>query len=367
MDTHPVPKNVLTVEFKLFGALTVKQFMKILGGCIVALIVFALKIHPLIGFPIMIASVAYGVAAAFMPSFEVKLSGIIKALFISPRYVWKKEANTPEPLNDEEIRPTTKSPGHTTSVKQTTDELDASLDRIIGGKLTRAGVPQDPETVQARNLDRVYAELYGSGAPVTPPAAPRLGAQVSTTPANLAAAVNAGPTVPVGGSMQTKIQPVNNQSPRPANMDRLAPVPAKNDMTKEDADHLLALQEQLKGTTDGDQRQQIMAEINETYSNIGMSIRPNLPEVASTGGVYGVVVDSAGEPIVGVVVSMYDSSGSLIASSAGSGVDGKFVLTTSPAPGDYVVKLSGEGRTFPDYKIRIQSGVIPAFKFRSTK
>jgi hypothetical protein len=67
MENLPVPKNVLDVEFKLFGALTVKQFFKVLAGCVGGVLFFLLPVNILIRIPLMAGSVILGVGAALLP------------------------------------------------------------------------------------------------------------------------------------------------------------------------------------------------------------------------------------------------------------------------------------------------------------
>jgi hypothetical protein len=104
MEPHPVPQNILDIEFKLFGAFTLSQFGKILIGCMGGVaIFFLLNINPLVKIPLILISVGTGVLMAIIPNFGTWLGGFIKALFISPRYVWVKETSTPELLQRKKI------------------------------------------------------------------------------------------------------------------------------------------------------------------------------------------------------------------------------------------------------------------------
>lgn len=98
MEAHPVPQNIIDVEFKLFGSFTLSQFAKILVGSLIGVGIFFLNFNPLIKFPLIGIVVVLGFGLAIVPNLGVLLKGLLRSVFISPRYVWIKTPSIPELL-----------------------------------------------------------------------------------------------------------------------------------------------------------------------------------------------------------------------------------------------------------------------------
>lgn len=98
MQPVPVPSNILESEFKLFGSFTVKQFLKLFIGAAIAVVVFLIDINFIIKVPVMLISIGLGFFMAVIPRFSVLVMGFMKAVFITPRYLWVKEGTVPEIL-----------------------------------------------------------------------------------------------------------------------------------------------------------------------------------------------------------------------------------------------------------------------------
>lgn len=107
---HAVPQNILDIEFKLFGSLTVKQFSYIAGSLGVGLIFyFTLGALPLLEWPLILASVGLGLMLALVKinerTFDIWLSNYIFAVFTSQRSIYQKSTKRVDVLEnlDDEI------------------------------------------------------------------------------------------------------------------------------------------------------------------------------------------------------------------------------------------------------------------------
>jgi hypothetical protein len=102
MDPHPIPKNLMDVEFKLFGSLTVNQFASLAICFLFALIVHLATIPALIEVPLKVGFVLLGLALAFFKvnglTFDKFLTYYFAALFTPQRMIWKKENKIPDSL-----------------------------------------------------------------------------------------------------------------------------------------------------------------------------------------------------------------------------------------------------------------------------
>ncbi len=100
MDAHPIPQNVTTFEFRLIGDMTLKQFMYLAVGMGIAYVnfVFLTNSIPLIAWPIIILSSSLGVAFAFLPisdrPLDHWLGAFIKAVYSPTKRVWTKAGHT---------------------------------------------------------------------------------------------------------------------------------------------------------------------------------------------------------------------------------------------------------------------------------
>jgi hypothetical protein len=100
MDNHPIPQDVTGFQFKLIGAMTLKQFGYVACGVIAAVILYYL---PLQGFFGVMAKIIFipilggsGIAVAFLPiegrPVDVMVSNLIKALVSPNQYLYHKNA-----------------------------------------------------------------------------------------------------------------------------------------------------------------------------------------------------------------------------------------------------------------------------------
>lgn len=182
MKQHPVPQNVIEVEFKLFGSFTLKQFSKVLGASMIGAVVFVLPLPVIIKLPISAICVLTGFGMAIIPNLGVWLVGLIKALFISPRYVWVRSSTPPDVLK---VTPVSSSTGKkavnptlvSQSAKLDLDSLDLksiysttkvikpqNINKVIKPQnINSENVTKEPSKVSEDNFVRVYEDVFGEG------------------------------------------------------------------------------------------------------------------------------------------------------------------------------------------------------------
>lgn len=99
MDTHPIPQNVTSFQFKLVGEMTLKQFMYLAIGVVIAYInfVFLASRVPFIAWPMIIVSATLGVAFAFLPiadrPLDHWLAAFLKAVYTPTKRTWGKNGH----------------------------------------------------------------------------------------------------------------------------------------------------------------------------------------------------------------------------------------------------------------------------------
>ena len=94
METHPIPQNISSYQFRLVGDMTLKQFFQIAGGALVSLLFYSTNLPALIKWPLILFFAMLGVALAFLPFQERPLETWIMAFFksvYSPTiFTWNK-------------------------------------------------------------------------------------------------------------------------------------------------------------------------------------------------------------------------------------------------------------------------------------
>lgn|GEM_PF-4116673 len=102
MDKHAVPQNIMDIEFKLFGSLTVRQFAYLAISGIGCLILYTSGLPEVVTIPIIIAVVLVAMGLAFFTingqPFAVWLGNFVASLFNSQRKIYRKTDNIPKVL-----------------------------------------------------------------------------------------------------------------------------------------------------------------------------------------------------------------------------------------------------------------------------
>jgi len=97
MENHPIPQDVTGFKFKLIGSITLKEFLYVLGGGILAIIVFILppSVSYFIKIPLMTIFSGVGAAFAFVPiegrPMDKMLYNFIKTVPSENEYIYHKK------------------------------------------------------------------------------------------------------------------------------------------------------------------------------------------------------------------------------------------------------------------------------------
>lgn len=107
MESHPIPQQISSYQFRLVGDMTLKQFFQLAGGALVSVIIYSTHMLAIFKWPLMIFSFALGAALAFLPFEERPLGKWLFAFFgsvYSPTtFNWKAAATAPKFFQDEEV------------------------------------------------------------------------------------------------------------------------------------------------------------------------------------------------------------------------------------------------------------------------
>ncbi len=102
MEQHPVPQDVTGFQFKLIGDMTVKQFVYLAAGVLLAYFVSRTGWLPILKWPLVGLTFFGGFALAFMPIEERPLDrwviNFFRSSYLPTIFVWKKQIVVPDIL-----------------------------------------------------------------------------------------------------------------------------------------------------------------------------------------------------------------------------------------------------------------------------
>ena len=100
MEQHPVPSHIASFEFKLFGNLTIKQFVTLAIPASVGGIIFFSGLPDTIRFPLSVLFVGFGFLIALVPfggrPFTKWIVAFVKAILSPTQRIWIKEKKITE-------------------------------------------------------------------------------------------------------------------------------------------------------------------------------------------------------------------------------------------------------------------------------
>ena len=103
MDQHPIPQHIASFEFKLFGNLTVRQFVTLAIPMSFAILIFFSNINVIVRLPATLIFAAIGLFAALVPvdgrPLDKWLLAFIRAILSPTQRVWVKETILPRFLS----------------------------------------------------------------------------------------------------------------------------------------------------------------------------------------------------------------------------------------------------------------------------
>ncbi len=303
MREHPIPQDITGYRFHIIGNLTLKQFVEVAAGVVVAIIFYKLSLPVIIKWPIIITSLAMGVLGAFVPiagrSFDQWVIIFFKVIYRPTQYFWKKEPTIPDYF--------TYTPKNPSQVLQ----------------------PEVDLTPQRRQ--RVYEYLQS------------VENTASSTPNNL----NTNPDL-AGASQTTAVNQTASQ----------AQVKASTPTTQQD------LPPTSQPTPPGtDVQTETPAKPTQPYtsSHEAVIFNRNLPfptTPTTPNKVVGMVLTKDKDLVPNAIVEIYNQAGA-VERAVKTNALGQFFITTPLANGDYVLKTTHDKLRFAPVTLKLTGEIVP--------
>lgn len=361
MQQHPIPQNVTQYQFRLVGDMTLKQFLELLFGFVLAYLFYSSNLIFIIKWPLAIMSFLLGAGLAFFPiedrPLDQWITNFIKAIYRPTRFIWKKtnkvpaiftfEAHPIGPTNT--ITKTIKAPVLNSNIKiddnLTQEESThlSSLDSLFSSLPTAPTAPNgETGTLENRNTNIVFdkptisvRKLHAPNA-TTPPPLPAK-ALASAGP------IQATPITPPPNNGSTDIRidgSMHNQGVLPQTLifsSTKAPPKPENQSTG-------TLEKQAN---------------KAPLKSIRLPISPKLPNL-----VVGVATAPDGKLVEGAIVQILDASG-LPARAIKTNALGQFATSTPLSPGNYTIEIEADGVSFTPQQLIINNSIISPFEIRA--
>jgi len=304
MKQHSVPQEIMSVEFNLFGAMTIRQFGYVAGAG--GLGYFMYLIMPgVLRWPSAGACVIFGLALAFIPINDRPLDQYVTNFLVSlrnpTRRVWRKTPQPPAFLVEtaEEIKK-----------KSAKGEPVVIEKKHLKGAGVFSGERKTVETDEETEIEKEIDHLIGSVTPVE--------AETADFP------------------REQKIEQVS-----------------------ESTEGLAEKVESKTIESDVPSQMESIVEQKESFlPGKSLTMIPNL--------INGIVLDYSGKPVVNAVVMVKDSTRKPV-QAVKVNSRGEFLPKTPLSDGEYTVSVQAPEVRFDPKSLRMDGNVIPLVKFIANK
>jgi hypothetical protein len=314
-SNHPIPQNVTQYQFRLVGDMTLKQFLELAGGLLLAYLFYSSNLLFLFKYPLAISSVVLGFGLAFFPiedrPLDVWIVNFIKAIYGPTRFIWSKTKTIPaifeysqqgRAAESSTVAKTIKAPtilSHRDEPPDYTPQESAQLDKLsalmqhqtISANTTTAEVSDRPE-ISVRKLSASPAKV----------AVPQV-------------AVQASQPIPVAETKSEAESSLNSVNP-----------------------------------------QAFTSKGSVTAENITLPATPKTPNLVS-----GLVLDAQGKLVENAIVQIVDQEG-IPKRAVKSNVLGQFMISTPLENGSFYLEIEHDTLEFPKVSLTLNGRVFAPIK-----
>ena len=334
MQQHPIPQNVTQYQFRLVGDMTLKQFLELAGGLLLAYVFYATNLIFIIKWPLAIVSVLGGVGLAFFPledrPLDMWIVNFVKAIYAPTRFIWQKSSKVPALFSF-----TAHAPVVVNTITKTIKAPTLSPNAMPVSDLS------DLEAKQVSSVDALFKTL-----PVTeldPMAAPKIILDpMFVKPTVAVRKLHAPVTTPTTENTKV-IKPPVITPPAPAPVvEKHEPLP-KNVLFQAPSAPNTAPVAGL-----------------DTAKKINLPASPKVPNLVT-----GVIVDQTGKLVENAIIQIVSADG-IPARAMKTNSLGQFYTSTPLSPGTYVIEIDKDGLTFAPQNIIINDTIVSPIELHAS-
>lgn len=354
---HPIPQEVSTYEFRLVGDMTIKQFMQVAAGALIALVIYSSNMEPYVKWPLILISFLSGVALAFFPIEDRPLSTwivlFIKAIYSPTIYVWDKNARKynyflpetdeaanqplPTPTNAASVAPT--SPALSAVQPEEQSKLDTQEQEFltkVNAQFTTPKISQ-PANTSSPSTNPAPTQAQETAVPVSVPNVNQINIPNTTSSAPSPAQTVARPDVkiPYAAAPEIEIKPKETVFVNQLPVDSQTQTQVGGEITP------LATAPQ-------------QPTVSATFSpDASPPAPPTMPNV-----VVGQVLTPEGGIVDGAILEIKDEQGRSVRALRSNGL-GHFMIVTPLTVGKYTIAAEKEGYNFDPVSVEVADRIIP--------
>jgi len=319
MEQHPVPQDIATYQFRLVGNMTLKQFLELASGIVVAVLLYTTPLYAIFKWPLIFFFVFAGAAFAFMPiqerPMDVWIRNFLRSIYSPTRFLWKKEENLPDFLT-----------------YQVSKNLAASLPKLTPAERLRfaeyvKSLPTSQsltpfDLAEKTNLDKInqfLTKVSGSVKPSipSPPITPLVEIANPFTP-------------PMEIGTPFKDLPAMRRRPKPKPKPIFVPIKPKPKI-----------------------------KVAPTIVPLPIPTLPELPNV-----IVGMTLDKEGKILPNAIIEIRDKHQMPVRASKTNKL-GQFFIATPLPTGDYELEVEAQPLVFDIIKFKAEGKIIPPLKIQA--
>lgn len=346
MQQHPIPQNVTQYQFRLVGDMTLKQFLELALGLVLAYFFYASNLIIIFKWPCIILSLFLGFGLAFFPieerPLDVWITNFLKSVYAPTRYIWKKSFRLPSFFLFQAAQyestvtavKTVKAPTFGKPAPIQLDLSDSELARVnaVDMLFKQAPVPTSiappiaevtKPSIKVRKLNpaTVIFDATGDRPVVARPGKPNIGEPKEVS-------IPQAPTITV--DRQAKSQETNARVAAP-----IISAPTVKPVAKQQG-------------------------VTVAAKTINLPAPPKSPNM-----VVGMVIDGADKMVENAIVQILNSSG-IPARAIKTNSLGQFYISTPLADGDYTIEIEKSELVFPTTALKTSGDLIPPLLIKAS-
>lgn len=335
MQQHPIPQNVTQYQFRLVGDMTLKQFLELAGGGLLAYLFFASNLIFIIKWPLVILSILLGAGLAFFPVEDRPLDqwiiNFVKAIYAPTRFIWQKtnkiprlflfEAHAPDVVNT--ITKTIKAPN-------------------LSSQSTQASDLSEVESTKISSLDSLFKSLPS----------PQPESRSTAKPENISVSK---PTIAI-----RKLKPLSTLSTSDLHVPASAPTPVAKTVVPQPENMSTAKPENNVIFTAPSAPSTNTHTSQTTLKHITLPASPKQPNFVT-----GVVVDQNEKLVENAIIQIVSDDG-IPQRAMKTNSLGQFYTSTPLRPGTYVIELDKPGLTFTPQQLIVNDTVLSPIELRAS-
>lgn len=394
MREHPIPQDITGYKFHIIGSMTLKQFLEIAFGVVLAGILYTTNLPSAIKYPLMFFAGVSGGLVAFLPIEERPLDHwiitFIRVMYRPTQFFWKREASVPEVFN------------YTQNLSADHQEMEIDLGPVkkerIREYLTSVPNVEDPYSFNTDEMNRMNAILGSfSSVPTTQATAksrrtvkPQLGVRVrNLRPLHQEQVVYSTEASHQDGQathVSRALTPVADTDSSLANMYEQRQQLAKQQKDAKDVAQEIAIPEtELIAVADQsiqpeptesvpvETRDNMVfmeneaAHAQETALSEQADFNANLPfpePPSEPNKLVGMVLSQKNELIVNAIIEILKPDGS-VARAVKTNSLGQFFITTPLEDGEYTITVKKDGFSFSPASIQLTGEIVQPLEVRS--